>query len=63
MRPSELAENVRLYQFELELQNEELRRKQADLAASRAHYFELYDLAPVGYATIDKQDIILETNL
>jgi len=63
VRPSELLENVRFCQFELELQNEELRRTRADIEASRAHYFELYDLAPVGYATIDKQGIILETNL
>jgi PAS domain S-box-containing protein len=63
VRPSELLENARFHQLELELQNAELQRTRADLEASRAHYFELYDLAPVGYATIDKQGIILETNL
>ena len=33
---------------QLELQKEELRRTQQELEASRAHYFALCDLAPVG---------------
>lgn len=42
---------------------EQLRRSQADLEASRARYFELYDLAPVGYATLDDRGIVSEMNL
>nr|MDP2192813.1 PAS domain S-box protein [Rhodoferax sp.] len=53
---------LRVYQIELELQNEELRRVQLELDAERARYFDLYDLAPVGYCTLSEQGLILETN-
>lgn len=53
-----------VHQIELEMQNEELLRIQAELDASRARYFDLYDLAPVGYCTISsKNNLILEANL
>jgi PAS domain-containing protein len=54
---------LRVHQIELEMQNEELRRAQAELEAARARYFDLYDLAPVGYCTLSEQGLILETNL
>jgi two-component system, sensor histidine kinase len=58
-----LSHELSVHQIELEMQNDELRRIQADLEASRALYFDLYDLAPVGYFTINDQGMILEANL
>ena len=58
-----LLHELRVHQIELELQNEELRTAQEKLEASRAQYFDLYDLAPVGYFSISEKGLILQTNL
>ena len=54
---------LRVHQIELEMQNEELRRTQTELEASQSRYFDLYDLAPVGYFTLGENGIVLETNI
>ena len=56
-------EILRTNQIEIEMQNEELRAAQAELEATKARYFDLYDLAPVGYCTLSEQGLILEANL
>jgi PAS domain S-box-containing protein len=54
---------LQVHQIELEMQNEELRQAQVQLDAGRARYFDLYDLAPVGYVTTSEQGLLLEANL
>lgn len=64
--PEEIRQTLhelRVHQIELEMQNEELRRIQAELEASQLRYFDLYDLAPVGYFAVSEQGLILEANL
>ncbi|MFZ3046123.1 MAG: sigma 54-interacting transcriptional regulator [Desulfatirhabdiaceae bacterium] len=58
----QILHELRVHQIELEMQNEELRQADADLEASRARYFDLYDMAPVGYCTISEKGLILEAN-
>ncbi len=58
-----LLHDLRVHQIQLEMQNDELRRSQAELDASRQRYFDLYDLAPVGYFTLSEPGLILQTNL
>ena len=54
---------LRVHQIELEMQNEELCRVHAELETVRAHYFDLYNLAPVGYCILSPEGLILEANL
>lgn len=66
MTPEETQKTLyelRVHQIELQMQNEELRRVQLELEALEARYFDLYDMAPVGYFTLDDKSRILETNL
>jgi PAS domain S-box-containing protein len=58
-----LFHELRVHQIELEMQNEEMRRAQEALEALRARYFDLYDVAPVGYFSISEPGLILEANL
>ena len=58
-----LVADLHVHQIELEIQNEELRRAQLELEASRDRYSDLYDFAPVGYATVSEKGLILQANL
>ena len=54
---------LQVHQIELEMQNEQLRDAQAALDFERARYFDLYDLAPVGYCTVGEEGLIEQANL
>ncbi|MBE0620882.1 MAG: response regulator [Burkholderiales bacterium] len=58
-----MLHELRVHQIELEMQNEELRRAQLELEAVRASYFDLYDLAPVGYCSVSEPGLVLQANL
>ena len=58
----ETAEKGR-YQDALEAKIEELSRFQAELEASRNQYALLYDFAPVGYFTFNRNGLIQKVNL
>ena len=58
-----LLHELRVHQIELEMQNEELHTAQFELEEQRARYFELFDLAPVGYLTLSDKGIVEVANL
>ncbi|KHK03788.1 ATP-binding protein [Desulfovibrio sp. TomC] len=58
-----IIHELRVNQIELELQNDELRRTQAELAETRDRYANLFDFAPAGYFTLDLRGVILAANL
>ena len=59
----EIVYELNVYQIELEMQNEALRKAQLDLEESRDRYADLYDFAPVGYFTFKHRGVIKEVNL
>ncbi len=57
-----LVHELQVYQIELEMQCEEMRRAQLDLQESRDRYAELYESIPVGYFTFNRQGAIEDVN-
>lgn len=58
-----LVHELEVHRVELETQNETLRQSQFALVESRDRYFELYELAPIGYLAVDDQGRIASINL
>lgn len=54
---------LRVHQIELQLQNEELCRAGLALDTSRARYFDLLDLAPIGFCSVNEKGMVTEVNL
>jgi len=58
----ELLEKLQEQHSLLELQNEQLSETRAEIEQSHHRYADLYDLAPVGYLTLDGKGCIQEIN-
>ena len=58
-----LVHELQVHQVELEMQNEELRGAQEQIAKSRNDYADLYDFSPVGYLTFNGDALITGVNL
>lgn len=54
----EILETVNIYHSELEIQNEELKRVQAELIVSQGQYRDLFNLAPLPYVRFDEEGLI-----
>ena len=58
-----LLHELLVHKVELEMQNEELRRAYNALEEARDRYVDLYEFAPIGYFTINREGLISEINL
>jgi PAS domain-containing protein len=63
LESKQLYRELQVQRSELEQQNEELSLARVEIEAGLQKYYELYDFAPVGYCTIDRQGIVRESNL
>lgn len=58
-----IVHELEVHQIELEMQNEELTHTQLELNIAKNLYFDLYDMAPIGYCMLDVDGLIQEANL
>ena len=58
----ELLSELRVHQIELEMQNEELKESQEELAILYHDYHELYNDVPVGYFILNKEGLVRNVN-
>ena len=59
---NKLLHELQVHQVELEMQNEELRQAYETAEIALKKYTMLYDLAPMGYLTLEKDGSISELN-
>lgn len=66
LTPDELTDlfnELQVYQIQLDIQNKQILKIQEELCATNDKYTSLYNFAPVGYITIDKNGIITDGNI
>ena len=71
LSPDKLAANpaaimlheLLVHKVELEMQNDELLKAHIELEKARDRYIDLYEFAPIGYITINREGLINEINL
>ncbi|HKI50807.1 MAG TPA: ATP-binding protein [Geothermobacteraceae bacterium] len=61
--PLQLLHELQVHQLELEMQNAELRKTRAEVETLLDKYTDLYDFAPVGHFTLDRNGRICSANL
>jgi len=59
----QVVHELSVHQFELEMQNEEMRRIQSELGVAKDRYLDLYDYTPLGYLSVSETWLIVEANL
>jgi two-component system cell cycle sensor histidine kinase/response regulator CckA len=59
---SQLFEELRSRQADLEASHEDIRRMQGELDAARARFADVYDQFPVGLCTLDANGLVVEAN-
>jgi PAS domain S-box-containing protein len=57
-----LLHELEVHQIELEMQNEELQAARLDAQAGLQRYTEIFDFAPIGYATLTPNALIRDIN-
>lgn len=62
-KAQQLIQELQVHQIELEMQNEQYQQIQIELEDAKKRYFDLYELAPIGYCTLDESGVIVQTNL
>src|ERR1700688_3567373 len=58
-----LVQELQIHQIELEMQNEQLEQTRAETEAALELYTDLYEFAPAGYFSLDRDGTILQANL
>jgi PAS domain S-box-containing protein len=58
-----LIHELEIHRIELEMQNAELRQSREEAEKSLERYADLYEFAPVGYFTLDRNGVINSVNL
>src|SRR5450631_145892 len=58
-----IIHELEVHQIELEMQNAELKQAREEVETALEKYTDLYDFAPVGYMTLNRNETISDMNL